>query len=637
MFSNDLRNREVALLFGSVEAGPLAIARLNSSAFSQEALDRLMSTPSLNGRAITKVQIVGGAEKAYTFAQWDSHETVKEGCLVRLEKKFQYQDSIHPFHVFVEYDNCKLLVEEQQIYRISMIGITLVFVLVSIAIILAILPILQSLRASFTSLRSPDSSAQLDNIRFLPLRDVTEMALKSVKLEREAVIANLSRQVAHDIRSPLSALKMALKEVGSLPSDSQAIIRNSLQRINDIANNLLHTNQKNFQEENQLSSELLYLTLDSLLSEKRMQYSDLSHVTWELAFDCDHHLFVEINKVEFHRVLSNLLNNSVEAFSGSGFIRIVVESSENHSVKISLIDNGKGMPKHVLAQLGEKGFSYGKSGGTSGSGLGIYHAKKTITSFNGDFNIHSEEGRGTQIEIVLPVGKTPLWYAGELKNLSSKKIVVVDDDENILRLWKKKLGQVSEYFSNAEQLKKYVTSSREENLYLVDYELAGQIQTGLDLIESLSLTTSAVLVTSRFDEKEIQERCLRLGIKIIPKQMIEWTELKTSKISESFEYVYIDDDNLMRTGWERRAKKNNVKLLTLNSTNEFHSYIDRINKESTAIYIDSHLGEGEIPGEKFAEMLHNNGYKKLFIATGYEAEHFAHLKWLNYAGKECPF
>jgi hypothetical protein len=93
----------------------------------------------------------------------------------------------------------------------------------------------------------------------------------------------------------------------------------------------------------------------------------------------------------------------------------------------------------------------------------------------------------------------------------------------------------------------------------------------------------------------------------------------------------------MRAGWERRAKKNNVKLLTLNSTNEFHSYSDRINKESTAIYIDSHLGEGEIPGEKFAEMLHNNGYKKLFIATGYEAEHFAHLKWLNYAGKECPF
>ncbi len=65
-------------------------------------------------------------------------------------------------------------------------------------------------------------------------------------------------------------------------------------------------------------------------------------------------------------------------------------------------DNGKGIPSHILARLGEHGISYGKKGTESGSGLGIYHAKKTVEEWGGKFEVRSREGIGTAIEIKLP-------------------------------------------------------------------------------------------------------------------------------------------------------------------------------------------------------------------------------------------
>ena len=51
-------------------------------------------------------------------------------------------------------------------------------------------------------------------------------------------------------------------------------------------------------------------------------------------------------------------------------------------ILISIVDNGKGIPGHVVKKIGEKGFSYGKTNQASGNGLGFYHAKEKINSFN---------------------------------------------------------------------------------------------------------------------------------------------------------------------------------------------------------------------------------------------------------------
>ena len=52
---------------------------------------------------------------------------------------------------------------------------------------------------------------------------------------------------------------------------------------------------------------------------------------------------------------------------------------------------------------------------------------------------------------------------------------------------------------------------------LIDYELLGFVETGLDLIEKLNLRDQAILVTSRYEESKIREKAKDMGIKIIPK------------------------------------------------------------------------------------------------------------------------
>ncbi|MGK5088354.1 hypothetical protein WDW86_12410, partial [Bdellovibrionota bacterium FG-2] len=54
-------------------------------------------------------------------------------------------------------------------------------------------------------------------------------------------------------------------------------------------------------------------------------------------------------------------------------------------------------------------------------------------------------------------------------------------------------------------------------LYLCDYELVGSKETGLDVIEKLGIAPQSILVTSRYDEPAIQERCVRFGAKLLPK------------------------------------------------------------------------------------------------------------------------
>ena len=156
----------------------------------------------------------------------------------------------------------------------------------------------------------------------------------------------------------------------------------------------------------------------------------------------------------------------------------------------------------------------------------------------------------------------------------------------------------------------------------------------MELIRFLKIEQQAVLVTSRFKEKSILDECKNIGVKIIPKVMISLIPIALN--SDFYDYVYIDDDILLRMTWQRKAELKNKKLLALESTLNFDEYKEKISKEFTTIYIDSNLGIGEIKGEDFAVMLRGFGYKKICIASGYGKEHFSHLPWLECIGKICP-
>jgi signal transduction histidine kinase len=232
-----------------------------------------------------------------------------------------------------------------------------------------------------------------------------------IEQTRISASVEIAKQVAHDIRSPLSALNIVSSVLFELPEEKRRVVTNSISRINDIANDLLK--QKIEIQSLNVSgptvtsldaSEMIQVSslVDNLVAEKRLQYQDHELMQIEADYIGTLDVVTKTDGKVLARVLSNCINNSVEALSQRFGKIIVAVRATGSQVIISIKDNGKGIPADILEKLGRQGVSYGKGGTTSGSGLGVYHAKRTVEALGGSFTIHSVLGRGTDVSIKLP-------------------------------------------------------------------------------------------------------------------------------------------------------------------------------------------------------------------------------------------
>jgi len=218
----------------------------------------------------------------------------------------------------------------------------------------------------------------------------------------------ISRQVAHDIRSPLSALNIITQQITNLNLDQKEIISASLKRINEISNDLLlKPNPLNIIStiSNGINT---FVNIDQLLllliKEKKTEYVKFKNVIIEYSSDSHtHNIYTTLNSKEFLRALSNLINNSIEALPNQKGIVTIKLSIFDQIINITIADNGIGISEENLAKIGQYGFTINKNVTESGHGLGLWHAKKYVESEEGKINISSELNVGTTIEISLPL------------------------------------------------------------------------------------------------------------------------------------------------------------------------------------------------------------------------------------------
>lgn len=336
-----------------------------------------------------------------------------------------------------------------------------------------------------------------------------------IKKENDAVMIKVANQVAHDIRSPLSALDSILNYTTDLPSEEATIVRLAVARINDIANNLLDVGRET--ETFQPRIEMLSPVIESIISEKRTQYKHLNNLVIEFTPSASKQgHFVNVVKHDLKNILSNIINNSVESFVDSSHTNSVIIdcSITNKLCQISVKDNGAGIPDSVLEKIFKEKYSYGKP---NGNGIGLYSAKEMLAKYNGHIEIESEVNKGTIVKILLPHSITPLWFCKELI-VSKKKICIIDDDKSIHQLWFTKFKALRLNLQ-ISYLTTFPTQVDEDTLYLVDYEFTNQDFNGLDKIISLKMKDS-YLVTSHFENTQIQMKAMKHGIEIISKNLI---------------------------------------------------------------------------------------------------------------------
>ncbi len=349
----------------------------------------------------------------------------------------------------------------------------------------------------------------------------------------------VAHQVAHDIRSPLAALRMTVESMSSLIDEKKRTLFSAIERINDIANDLVSKAPTSSPKEDTNSSvkpELISVLVDQIVSEKRMQYRERSGITFRLSITRQAHLsFSKISNKEFKRSLSNILDNSAEAMKSSGIISIDVDVIAG-MIAIQVKDNGIGIPNHIIPQLMQKGQSYGKP---NGNGLGLYSSKRNIETWNGQVEISSELNVGTTLKIQLPLCSPPSWFAQKISFQSRMQIIIVEDDLSIHQGWRERIEPLQEMFSEIEVLNfsstdEFVTwynnssLSNTERVFLVDFEFLKQRKTGLEIIKELDLADKAILVTSRFEDPEIQKDAISLNLKILPKNIAGYVPFEVS-------------------------------------------------------------------------------------------------------------
>ncbi len=253
--------------------------------------------------------------------------------------------------------------------------------------------------------------------RELYLKDQLEKM--QLRVQADAAIARLgivAAQVSHDIRSPISAINVVIKSLKDIPSEQRSIIVNASNRINDIANNLLQSvktsggvgediNNTNLASSDNRGGTVEVVSLLDLISEvvleKSAQYSSRENIKIISEKEMRENIKVRIDKSDLSRIISNLVNNAVEAMPNGGQVAIAIRYSKD-TVFLTVSDSGEGIPAHVLERVGQRGFSFGKSGQGQGNGLGLSHAIEVLNRYGGKFDIKSQIGVGTIVTISLP-------------------------------------------------------------------------------------------------------------------------------------------------------------------------------------------------------------------------------------------
>ncbi len=214
---------------------------------------------------------------------------------------------------------------------------------------------------------------------------------------------DVALQVAHDIRSPVLALETITGLFPELEGEGKVMINNATKRISQIANDILTEHLPISKETNVKPCSELRLPISDLvraLFEEKKASCPNKAISFELIIDdLSHDTFVNISEEHLNRVLSNIIDNAIQAINGGGIIQMSLRSDIDNAY-LCIQDSGCGIPRNEISNIFERGFSLNKE---AGNGLGLSYAKEIIEMAKGNIEVVSSVGKGTTIKITLPI------------------------------------------------------------------------------------------------------------------------------------------------------------------------------------------------------------------------------------------
>jgi two-component system sensor histidine kinase KdpD len=252
--------------------------------------------------------------------------------------------------------------------------------------------------------------------RFLPaLASLLAVALDREQFQREALAAErlrssdsvktaILRAVSHDLRSPLTAMRVAAESLASpsvtLSEDDKArqleTVRDESARLDRLVANLLDLSRL---EAGTAVSQRERVAVDELVSQALLELGSDSRVRVELPPDPP---LVEVDPVQVERVLVNLLENARRLSPPEADV-IVRVSSVDHEVVVRVIDKGPGIPASELDRIFEPFQQIANGDGRRGTGLGLAIARGFAEANAGRVWAESRPGEGACFAVAFPL------------------------------------------------------------------------------------------------------------------------------------------------------------------------------------------------------------------------------------------
>jgi nitrogen fixation/metabolism regulation signal transduction histidine kinase len=240
------------------------------------------------------------------------------------------------------------------------------------------------------------------------VQDLEESRSALFKTEKISLWQNMAQQLAHEIKNPLTPIRLSAERVlrrwRNEPERTGEILESSMEAI--------------IQEVEGLSILLNEFRTLSKPMEPSTSSTDIRELAEEtvgpyrasypgVRFDTEHtgKMFLKIDRNRLSQILTNLIINSIDAMGGEGLVEIrtdLVKKGESRYCRLSVRDTGKG----ISGQEGRLVFTPYYTTKESGTGLGLPIVERIVNAHGGTIWFNSAEGAGATFFIDLPAGES---------------------------------------------------------------------------------------------------------------------------------------------------------------------------------------------------------------------------------------